>query len=101
MLATYHMPAWNLGCAVQEAVKLMFEWAELVARRLAKQTDKHRIRYFVASDSSTVIEMAQIRFGRENVLLTPGEPQVRPTSRRRPATHLFIFQTSRCRHFYH
>ena len=68
----------------QEAVKLMFEWAELVGRRLAKQTDKHRIRFFIASDSSTVIEMAQVRFGRENVLVTPGEPQVRDTSRSPP-----------------
>lgn len=76
----------------QEAVKLMFEWAELVGRRLAKETDKHRIRFFIASDSSTVIEMAQVRFGRENVLVTPGEPQVRDTSRSPPRPpYLFCF----------
>jgi hypothetical protein len=59
----------------KDAVKLMFEWAELVGRRLAKQSDKHRILYFVASDTELVIKMAQIRFGKESVLVTPGEPQ--------------------------
>lgn len=68
----------------QKTVQLMFEWAELVGRRMAKVSRKPHVKYFVASDSSMAIYMAYARFGKDNVLVTPGKLQVcrRPSHQR-------------------
>jgi hypothetical protein len=68
----------------QATVQLMFEWAELVGRRLASVSHKQRIKYFIATDTGIVIQMAHARFGKGNVIITPGKLQVRG----RPASPL-------------